>query len=432
MVGNAFHDEGAAGLAGGHVIKIRIDANNGVVVRNIVVRVVRIGVLCLGRRHLVCYSGHCPCGAVVVMVVCINADVFSADIHCCGIINDLFIVSRYRILDILCDTGGKGRCAAGKDSIIIVAFLSLSAEGFLGQVVQIVCKRVAACCSEIIIAGKAPVCLQQDHAGVPFVCVIQRAADSFLGGAAAEPATQKINCPAGVRQRRGEIALHDAAELCAAARQLGQNIVGVQIPVDIQLAIGMSIRIINPQIALPDLLGHCFHVGAVQLALGVLHQVHQVAGPSAEVDIRLGVVIIVSNVYGTEHVGELCSLSIGQGKAADAAKGLSRCAVYLILLRNVSGKGRILRAGQDRPALGIVLFNPGPYVVYHKADGILPRRRSIAVCVSLKNLQTGKKFLVACHGSDLHCVVGVYLGADLGADFRVYRGQHSLVSQFLL
>ena len=37
------------------------------------------------------------------MVVCINADVFPADIHCCDIINDLFIVSRYRIFDILRD-----------------------------------------------------------------------------------------------------------------------------------------------------------------------------------------------------------------------------------------------------------------------------------------------------------------------------------------
>ena len=285
MVGNAFHDEGAAGLAGGHVIKIRIDANNGVVVRDIVVRVVRIGVLCLSRRHLVCYSGHCPCGTIVVVVVCINADVFSADIHCCDIINDLFIVSRYRILDILCDTGGKGRCAAGKDSIIIVAFLSLSAKRFLGQVVQIVCKRIAACCSEIIIAGKAPVCLQQDHAGVPFVCVIQRAADSFLGGAAAEPAAQEINCPAYVRQRRGEIALHNAAELGAAASQFALNVESVQIAIDIKLSKRMRSGIIDAQIELPDFLRHCFHIGAGQLVFSVLHQIHEVARPAAEIDV---------------------------------------------------------------------------------------------------------------------------------------------------
>ena len=128
MVGNSFHDEGAAGCACSHIVEVCIDAHNGVIVRDIVVRVVRIGVLCLSRRHLVCYSGHCPFGAVVVVVVCINADVFPADIHCCDIINDLFIVSRYRIFDILRDAGRQGGAAAGKHGIIIVAFLGFSAE----------------------------------------------------------------------------------------------------------------------------------------------------------------------------------------------------------------------------------------------------------------------------------------------------------------
>ena len=190
----------------------------------------------------------------------------------------------------------------------------------------------------------------------------------------------------------------------------------------------MDLFIINTQIVLPNLPGHRFHVCSGQLALGVLHQVHQVAGPAAEVNVGLGIVVVIGNVDCTEHMGELCALPIGKRKPADTAECLSRCSVCLILLCHIRGKRSVLRTGQDRPTVGVVFFNPGPYVVYHKADGIFPRRRSIAVCISLKDLQTGKKFLIACHGSDLHCVVGVYRGAD----FRVYRGQYSLVSQFLL
>ena len=89
---HAFHNQRATGRSGAHVIEIRIDSQYCIIVFNVVVRIIWIGVFSLSRCHLVGNSGHSPSRAVIIMVVCINADIFTANIDSSRVVHNLFAV----------------------------------------------------------------------------------------------------------------------------------------------------------------------------------------------------------------------------------------------------------------------------------------------------------------------------------------------------
>ena len=163
----------------------------------------------------------------------------------------------------------------------------------------------------------------------------------------------------------------------------------------------MDLFIINTQIVLPNLPGHRFHVCSGQLALGVLHQVHQVAGPAAEVNVGLGIVVVIGNVDCTEHMGELCALPIGKRKPADTAESLSRCSVCLILLCHIRGKRSVLRTGQDRPTVGVVFLNACADVIDYETYSIITGFRCVSISVTFQHFQADKKVLIRCYGCGL-------------------------------
>ena len=82
----------------------------------------------LSGRHLVSHSGHGPFGSIVIMVVCIDADIISADIYRCNIVNNLLIICSNRIVDLLGNSRGQSGTRAGKNRIVIVAAALLSAQ----------------------------------------------------------------------------------------------------------------------------------------------------------------------------------------------------------------------------------------------------------------------------------------------------------------
>ena len=101
-------------------------------------------------------------------------------------------------------------------------------------------------------------------------------------------------------------------------------------------------------------------------------------------------------------MGKFCPLSIGQRKAADAAKCLGCCAVCCILFSDICGKGSILRAGQNGPAVGIVLFNACANVVQYKSKGIIPGSCSIAVCIAFQIFQAIQKRRIVRHRGNVY------------------------------
>ena len=118
MILRAIHHKGTAGHAGGHIIKIRIDAKHGTVVFHIVRNVFRIGMFLPGGFHLVCHPGHGPAGSVVSMIVCVDMYIFPAQVNGCRVEHHLLFIGCERIGDILVYSRGQRRGSLRKNGIV--------------------------------------------------------------------------------------------------------------------------------------------------------------------------------------------------------------------------------------------------------------------------------------------------------------------------
>ena len=110
MIFHASHNKCSHGGAILHIVKVGIDANNGAVIFYIVILVIRVGMFCFRRSHLVGHSCHAPRRTVVVIVVCIDVHVAAGNICRGDIIDDLLVVSGLCHLDFLSNARCEGRC----------------------------------------------------------------------------------------------------------------------------------------------------------------------------------------------------------------------------------------------------------------------------------------------------------------------------------
>ena len=108
---HAPHDKRTGRTAVAHIVEVCVHTKHSVVIRNVIFRIVRIGMLLLRGVHLIGHAGHSQDRAVVVIVVCIYADVTAGDVYRGDIVNDLFIVLCQRHFYFLRNAGGKCRGA---------------------------------------------------------------------------------------------------------------------------------------------------------------------------------------------------------------------------------------------------------------------------------------------------------------------------------
>ena len=295
MILHALHDQRTLRRSVCHVVEVCIDAHNRGVILN-------ISVICLRSRHLISHAGHAPRRCVVVLVVCINLHIVASDIHCCRVIDDLFVVRRQGVRDVLLHTGSKGRILAGEDGIIGVA--RLTANLVTCQLPEVVGKGVAAGGAQVAEIRQAAVSLQQGNCGISRICRVNRRTKGALCLAVRKAVLSEVGRTVRVRQRAGEIALHQRTDRLAAG-QLGDEVVGVHIAAEVHDAEGRVLIIINAKVVVQNFLGHGFHFGGGQLAVGVLHQINDVTGPAAIVQCGYGLAVIVGQIHRGEHVREL-------------------------------------------------------------------------------------------------------------------------------
>ena len=429
MVLHAFHNQRAVGSAGAHIIEVRIDAQHRVIVFDVVVRVVRVGVLGLGRRHLVGNSGHGPCGAVVVIVICVDADIITADINGGRIKDDLLAVRVQRICNILSNAGGKGTGRIGEHGIIAVLRCIRLWFGFrlrfwvstvliARKLKQIVRKRIAAggLQSVMILQVKQFVgTFQCSNQSVGGVGIQNSLTDTHFCLNAAQTVLEKIGRAALIAERAGEISLQNRADAVTAA-QFSGNIESVHITIDV----GGSKRVVNAvqrciiraQVLFPDGIRQNIHIGFTGVHLvrdvhifGAVHHIGGVASPAAHICAGLDDFSshtlncrIVGDVQSAEHMAQVNQVAIGQRELLQVLQRGSGSPVFSILLSDIFCEGCILRTGQGCPGAGGVPFHACTDEVDHQRSGVLRGiAQDILGSVALKLLQVSKECGIVGH-----------------------------------
>ena len=132
----ALHDQGTSGFAGRHVVEVRIDAHDRVIVRNVAVAG-RIGVVGLGGSHLVGNALHAPgWTAGVILVVGLDRHIVAGHVGRGDVIDDLLVVRRGRGTDALAHAGRQGGVLLGEDGVVGVARGTGGDASLLAQVVR--------------------------------------------------------------------------------------------------------------------------------------------------------------------------------------------------------------------------------------------------------------------------------------------------------
>ena len=388
---HALHHQSTGGRSVAHVIEVCIDAGHGAVIWNVVLGIIRIGVLFLSRLHLIRQARHFPDGAVVIIIVCVNANVAARNVSRCKIVNDLLIVPRHRHLDLLLHTGSKHRGMAGKNFIVIILDLCLCC------LIKIVSKRIAASTAKVSIDTIRQIAaLKCTNAFVSVVGIVNASTDIILRRSAGKSVIEEEFCAHSIRQVGGEIVFHDRADRRAVSDFL-KDIKGIQIAVQIQDAERMCIRYIMEKILVvvrADLLCHLLdrtgHTGIGRK----LEQVTDVTGPAAEVSGTL-VACVVGHVHCTEHMRKIDRIPVGKLKFIQAAQTTRSCRIGSILFGDIARKVRILRSAERRPCTGRILFHAGTDVIDDKRrcvfSGMLTR---IHVSIFLQNSQGCEKITV--------------------------------------
>ena len=223
MILDTLHDQRPLRRTVCHVVEVRIDTHN----RRVVFNVSMFG---RGRCHLVSHTGHTPGGGVVVLVVGVNLHVVAVDVNRRSIVDNLLIIRRQRIGDVLLHTGSKGRILAGEDGIIGVA--RLTANLVTCQLPKVVGKGVAAGGAQVAEIRQAAVSLQQGNCVISRICRVNRRTKGALCLAVRKTVLSEVGRTVSVRQRTGKVALHQRTDGLVAG-QVGDEIVGIQITAEI-------------------------------------------------------------------------------------------------------------------------------------------------------------------------------------------------------
>ena len=221
MVLHTFHNQCATGSAVAHVIEVCIDAQHRVIVFDVVVRIVRVRVLGLGRRHLIGDAGHRPRRRIVVVIVGVDADIITADVNGGRVEDDLLAVRGQRICNILGNAGSQSAGGVGEHSIIAVLrrirlwfgfrlWLRVSTVLIARKYEQVVRKCIAAGGLQSVMILQVEQFIgtfQSSNQGVGGVGIQNSLTDTRFCLNIAQTVLEKIGRAALIAERTGEIAL---------------------------------------------------------------------------------------------------------------------------------------------------------------------------------------------------------------------------------
>ena len=395
----AVHHECACRGGVGHVIEVRIDAHDSVIVLNIVGGVVGVGMLFLSSRHLVGHSGETPARCVVKTVVRIDIEVVPSDIDTADVINYLLVVSCRCAPYLLRDARSNGGAYGRENGIIIVA---LFADEILCKLIEIIRKHVAAGISQIAVLGEAAFAFEKLSSGIAPVCLVNGTADLALGVDAGEPVGEEEGRSEAVGKHAPEIVLHYRGQALSACTDAAHDVESVEVAVDVIITERMSFVIIDAEVILGDFGGHLFNAGSCKSAvLGVLHKVADIACPAAEILRGNDAGIIVGDVERAEHMRKFHRLTVGNGKASDASQIGCRGAVLHVLFGNIVDKCGVLGACKYSPAPGVVLFNARADIVDYQSDRAFTGHGSIFARIAFEYLKVRKECVELLAGFDI-------------------------------
>ena len=441
MVLHALHDQCAAGNAGTHVIEVRVDAQNRIVVFYVVVRVSRIRVPGLSRSHLIGNSGHGPGGSVIIIIVRVDADVLTADVDSSCVEHDLLVFSGQRVGNILGDAGCNGAGGIGEHGIVAVlrpirfrlrvgfrCRVRVGSVFIARKLKQIVRKRIAAGSLQgiVILQIKQFVgTFQCPNQGVRGVGIQNSLTDTRFCLNIAQTVLEKIRRAALIAERTGEIALQNRADAVATAQFAG-NIESVHITIDVGGSKGVinAVQrcIIRAQVLFTDGIRQNIHIGFTGVHLvrdvhifGAVHHIGGVASPAAHICAGLDDFSshaldrrIISDVQSAEHMAQVNQVSVGQRELLQVFQRGSGSTICNVLLGHIFREGRILRAGQCCPGAGGVPFHACTDEVNHQRSGIL---RGIVLgilgSVALQLLQVSKECGIVGHRRQLGRIKGL-------------------------
>ena len=387
----AFHYQRARRFAVAHIVEVRIDANNRLIVGNIVFCIIWIRVLFLSSLHLVCYTGHLPHGTIIVIVVGINRNIIPGDVCCRQIINNLLIIRCNCHLHLLFDARRQGRSIVGKYIIIRVV------QQILCRLIQIIRKGIAASFTKIpaYTIGKIR-SLQGFDAFIGAIGLVYRISDCFFARYVAKTVCQEELCADAVIEIQRKVILHNGANR-KIVRQSVQNVECIQIAIQVHPAEGMNFRIIIEEIltVCADFLCHFLHSTRYTRIAGQLQKVANIAGPAAKIRCIL-VAGMVSHIQTPKHMRKFDLIPVGQREDIQIAKRTGIGALYFILRSNIVCKGCLFLAAERIPRTGGVFLNAAANVVDYQGNGfflwMLPDK---LICILFQNLQSLEELVVA-------------------------------------
>ena len=390
VVFDTLHDQSTAGRTGGHVVEVRVDANDRIVVLHIVRRVGRIGMPLLGRRHLVRYTGHGPALARIVgVVVCVNTYVLPGDIRRGNVVNDLLVVLGQRIVDRL-RHAGSDRCRIRREHRVVriirlrvgfgirIRVNRVGAVGVTCKFKEVIRKSVAARFTQRLIIGKVSQrigALQRTNQSIAGIGAQDFAPDTVLGDHAAQTVGQEVGSAACVCKLCGEVVLNDCAQSNTATVHLRCEIERIHIAIEIR--IGERVihtverTVIYTEVSCTNVGGKSIDVslrgihllGDVHI-LSAEHHVRDVTCPTAHVGTSLNSSIrhalhlgVIGHIHCAKHMAKVNFIAIGQCEVVDVLQCRSRSVVRGILLRNVGGEGSVLLAADHFPSAGGVTLH---------------------------------------------------------------------------
>ena len=124
----------AHGLTGGHVVEGCVDAGNNIIVVADVLRIVRIAVLLVGIRNLVCQFFHAQHTILMlVQISSLNNHIITGNISRCHIVYHLLAVLRISIANVLCYAGRNRGSRTGKHIVSFRDKLVTGGNSFHGK-----------------------------------------------------------------------------------------------------------------------------------------------------------------------------------------------------------------------------------------------------------------------------------------------------------
>ena len=394
---HAVHHQQAAGLTGGHIVAVAVGGNDDVEMLVFILVVVQQGV------GLILHPLHAPAAAgVVVLVVGHDGHIITVDIHSGNIVDDLLAIRSGGVVDGLADAGSQNGLHRGEDGVVgafLFLFAAAALQPALCQLVKVIGKGVAAGSPQVVGVGQTAVSLQHLQAHIGGICTQDRRTDILLIVQTLEAGVQEVGCPVGVRQGGGEVAFHQSAELLAAALELGDQVEGIQVGIEVVHAEGLIG--IHTKAVGADIISHLLHGagGDITIVLAEVQQVTQVTGPAAQVSGGSG--CDIGNVHGAEHVTKVGPVAVGQIEIIndDIPQVHGIGAVDGILLLHIGGKTYDLFAGKGFPVAVVVPFHAGTDKIDGQFACILAGDRRVFIRIALQHLQGAEECRILGHAA---------------------------------